>query len=163
MPNVFMISDTHFSHANILTFLEKDGSNTRVFSCVEEMDETMVDNWNRVVRPVDKVYHLGDVCFKNVHLDILGRLNGTKVLIKGNHDTLKPAQYLKYFKDIRAYHVMDKFVLSHIPLYPDSVNRWKGNIHGHVHRNTLPDPRYINVCVENIGYTPIAFDTIRKL
>lgn len=168
MPNTFLISDTHFSHANILNFKESDGSPCRDFSSVQEMDETMVDNWNRVVKPEDKVYHLGDVCFKNAHLEILSRLNGTKVLIKGNHDNLKPAQYLKYFKDIRSYWVLDKFVLSHIPLHTASVLRWKANIHGHLHNDVITynsgytvDSRYINVCVERINYTPVSFDSIR--
>lgn len=162
MTNIFLISDTHFTHHNILTFLNNDGTRVRDFASVEEMDETMVDNWNRIVRPTDKVYHLGDVTFHNRNLPILGRLNGTKILIKGNHDNLKASQYLQYFKDIRAYSILDKFVLSHIPVHPESIDRWAGNIHGHLHNNCLADPRYINVCVENINYTPIAFETILK-
>lgn len=160
----FLTSDSHFTHHNILKFLNDDGTHLRTFKSVEEMDETMIENWNRVVSPQDKVYHLGDVCFKNAVLDaILPRLNGTKILIKGNHDNLKPSQYLQHFKDIRASWVLDKFVLTHIPIHPYSLSRWKANIHGHTHLNTLEDDRYFNVCVENHNYTPADFEYIRSL
>jgi calcineurin-like phosphoesterase family protein len=88
-------------------------------------------------------------------------LNGTKILIKGNHDNLKLSQYAQMFKDVRATHTLDKFVLSHIPIHPDSLARWKANIHGHTHANNLDDPRYINVSVEQINYTPIDFEEIK--
>ena len=68
----------------------------------------------------------------------------------------------KYFKDIRGTHQLDKFILSHIPIHPESLSRWRGNIHGHVHDNTLQDDRYINVSVENINFTPIDFEEIRS-
>lgn len=158
---IFLISDTHFGHSNILTFLKKDGSKVREFSSVEEMNEVMIERWNNVVQPMDKVYHLGDVLFSNKWLDlIMPRLNGTKVLIKGNHDNLKPSQYLKYFKDIRAYHVLNKTVLSHIPIHPVSLERWKGNIHGHLHTGSLENNKYFNVSVERINYTPIEFEEV---
>jgi len=165
MANIFLISDTHFRHANILKFGRKNGERLRpYFDSIEEHDEWLISNWNSVVRPVDKVYHLGDVGFFNItQMDsIFSRLNGEKVLIKGNHDELKASQYLKCFKDIRAYHVLDRLVLSHIPIHPNSIERWKGNIHGHLHDENLKDSRYFNVSVENINYTPIAFEEIRK-
>lgn len=160
----FLISDTHFGHANILTFKNEDGTPIRSFSSLEEMNETMIDNWNSVVGKEDKVYHLGDVLFTKKWLDlILPRLNGTKVLIKGNHDTLKLSQYQQYFKDVRAVWVLDKLVLSHIPIHPESLSRWKANVHGHLHSNTLADPRYFNVSVERINYTPVDFEYIRSV
>jgi calcineurin-like phosphoesterase family protein len=175
MSNTFLISDTHFGYANILTFKDAEGNLLRPFSSVEEMDETMVHNWNKVVTPSDKVYHLGDVAMHKKYLPILARLNGTKVLIKGNHDQDKASVYLQYFKDIRASHQLDKYILTHIPIHPNSLSRWKANIHGHLHSNvvTLPessrcagvfaDPRYYCVSVERIGYTPIAFEDLKVL
>jgi calcineurin-like phosphoesterase family protein len=111
-----------------------------------------MENWNNVVKPEDKVYHLGDVGFKNFEYmkRVFDYLNGTKILIKGNHDNLKLSQYAQMFKDVRATHTLDKFVLSHIPIHPDSLARWKANIHGHTHANNLDDPRYINVSVEQL-------------
>jgi len=160
----FLISDTHFGHANILTFKNNDGSNLRPYSSLEEMNETLISNWNSVVSSEDKIYHLGDVLFTKKWLDlILPRLNGTKVLIKGNHDNLKLSQYQQYFKDVRAYHILDKFLLSHIPIHPESLSKWDANIHGHLHNNTLPDDKYLNVSVERINYTPVDFEYIRSL
>lgn len=165
MSNVFLISDTHFGHNNILTFERSDGTPLRHFTSSSEMDETMVNNWNRVVGPEDKVYHLGDVGFMSFERlrYIFSILNGTKVLIKGNHDNLKLSQYAKIFKDVRGTHLLDKFVLSHVPLHPSCLDRWGKNIHGHLHANTLDDPRYINVSVECVNYTPIALEEIKKL
>ena len=160
----FLISDTHFGHANILTFKNADGTPVRDFSSLEEMNETMVDRWNKVVSPEDKVYHLGDVLFTKKWLDaVMPRLNGTKVLIKGNHDNLKLSQYQQHFKDVRAVWVLDKLVLSHIPIHPESLSRWKANVHGHLHSNSLADSRYFNVSVEKINYTPVDFEYIRSI
>lgn len=164
MSKTFLISDTHFGHANILTFKKQNGDPLRSFHNIVEHDEHLIEQWNKTVSPNDKVYHLGDVGFKNfTNLSlILNRLNGTKVLIKGNHDNFKLSQYQQHFKDVRASHTLDKFVLTHIPIHPESVGRWKANIHGHLHDNSLNDSRYINISVEKINYTPIDFEFIRS-
>lgn len=166
--NIFLASDLHLSHSNIITFLDDEGNRIRPFDSIQEHDETIIHNWNSVVKHQDKVYVLGDVCFKNAHLELIGRLHGNKTLVKGNHDELKPSQYLNYFKDIRACSILDKFILTHIPIHPDSLSRCKANIHGHLHQNVVklpdgsPDPRYINVSMEQINFTPIPFETIRS-
>ena len=156
MSNVFLISDTHFGHANIIKYAD------RPFDTVEEMNEVMVENWNSVVKQGDKVYHLGDVTMNSKSLDILSRLNGRKVLIKGNHDIQKLKFYTPHFYDIRGSHELDNFVLTHIPVSDTQKLRYKGNIHGHTHEKNLEDPWYFNVSVEQINYTPIAFDEIIK-
>lgn len=160
----WLISDTHFGHHNILKFLREDGTVLRNFESIGEHDEQLIRNWNAVVGFEDKVYHLGDIGFTNFTKvkEIFDRLNGTKILIKGNHDNFKLSQYAQIFKDVRAYHVLDKFILSHIPVHPDSLSRWKANIHGHLHNRVLPDQRYFNVSVERIKYTPVNFETIRE-
>jgi calcineurin-like phosphoesterase family protein len=168
MSNTFFISDTHFGHVGVTCFLRNDGSKLRPWTNTEEMDEALVANWNKVVGPKDKVYHLGDVVINRKHLSTLHRLNGDKVLIKGNHDIFKLEDYTAYFRDIRAYHVMDKIICSHIPIHPDSKGRFKANIHGHLHYNLIrdkfgkPDPWYINVSVEQIDYTPVSIDVINE-
>lgn len=163
VKNRFYISDTHFGHANILTFEGVEGKPCRVFDSVEEMDETMVDNWNAVVGPQDTIYHLGDVAIKRKALHILERLNGRKILIKGNHDIFKLKDYLPHFKDIRSYVVRDKMIFSHIPICEFSMERFRVNVHGHTHTFNLPDPRYINICVEQINYTPLHHDQIVEM
>lgn len=168
MPTVFLTSDTHFGHLGVCKFLRDDGSKLRPWNTPQEMDEELVKRWNSVVKPTDKVYHLGDVAMDYKALPILLRLNGDKVLIKGNHDIYKLRYYTPYFRDIRAYHVLDKIAMSHIPVHPDCLERFKGNIHGHLHyREVLdskgkPDLRYFNVSVERINYTPISFEEIKE-
>ena len=95
MSTTWLISDTHFWHENILNFEQKDGTKLRIFNSVHDMNEVMVINWNAVVRPDDKIYHLGDVAMASFSRtkEIFDRLNGRKILIKGNHDNLKLSQY----------------------------------------------------------------------
>lgn len=169
MPAVFLVSDTHFGHGNTCTlFKRNDGSPLRPFASAEEMDEHMVQVWNDRVRPNDKIYHLGDVVIKRQSLRILERLNGDKVLIKGNHDIFKLSDYKKYFRDIRAYHVMNGMILSHVPIHPESLARFGTNIHGHLHANRIMlneqiDVRYQNVSVEQLSdYGPILFEDLQR-
>lgn len=181
MPSVFLISDTHFGHEKTCTvFKRADGSPLRPFASAEEMDEFMVAAWNNRVRPNDKVYHCGDVVINRKFLNILGRLNGDKVLIRGNHDIFKLEDYAPYFRDIRSYHVMNGLILSHIPVHPESIARFGCNIHGHLHANRVLkprgvnaatgeilysdeiDPNYFNVSVEQIDFAPILFEDALK-
>jgi calcineurin-like phosphoesterase family protein len=86
MVKTFFIADTHFNHTNIIKYC------SRPFSSIGEMNDILIQNWNACVSPPDVVYHLGDFGFGNV-APILKILNGTKILIIGNHDqsSLKPA------------------------------------------------------------------------
>jgi calcineurin-like phosphoesterase family protein len=168
MPNVFLTSDTHFGHVNICKFTNYDGSPVRPWDSVEEMDEEMVKRWNETVGPKDKVYHLGDVVINRKALATLDRLNGDKVLIKGNHDIFPLKDYVKYFRDIRAYHVMNGMILSHIPVHKESIARFGTNIHGHTHGNRVLDAAgnidsdYFCVCVEQTNFRPISFEDVMK-
>lgn len=79
---LFFTSDTHFGHARINELAN------RPFSSVAEADAAMVERWNATVAPDDVVYHLGDVALGKIaeSLLLVKRLNGTKILIRGNHD-----------------------------------------------------------------------------
>lgn len=170
MSNIFLISDQHYGHANCLNFFLKDEV-TKLrpgFSCVEEMDEFMVEQHNSVVTKSSKVYFLGDVAMSHKNLPILARLNGEKILIKGNHDKAKLSQYAPYFKDVRGSHQLDYFLLTHIPVHPMNLYRFPVNIHGHLHDGRVLkddgtiDHRYFCVCVEQINYTPISLEFIKS-
>lgn len=168
MPSVWLISDTHFGHEKTCTvFKREDGSPLRPFSSAEEMDEYMISAWNDRVRPKDKVYHLGDVVISRKYLSTLERLNGDKVLIRGNHDIFKLEDYTQYFRDIRGYHVMNGMILSHVPIHEQQLARFGCNIHGHLHAHRVmkdgkPDPRYHSVCVEQTDFAPILFEEVQK-
>lgn len=162
--NVFLVSDNHFTHPNFYTkFVEADGSKSRPWDSYQEADAIMIERWNSVVKPTDKVYHLGDfsIGLKKEHIAIAERLNGRKVLIRGNHDISSLKNYLPHFYDIRATHKLDDMILSHVPIHTQSIGRFGTNVHGHLHlkKILLPDstidPRYFSVCVEQIDYTPI--------
>jgi calcineurin-like phosphoesterase family protein len=94
IPFLVDASFTHWGHeAAVQTFKREDGSPLRDFESAEACDEFMVSQWNAVVRPNDKVYHLGDVIMPKNHRkleEIMPRLNGTKVLIKGLHSGFMP-------------------------------------------------------------------------
>jgi calcineurin-like phosphoesterase family protein len=165
---IFFAGDTHLGHTNILTFTKADGTPYRKFSSIEEHDEYIIKQWNSVVKPSSKVYHLGDVTFSHKYLYMLDRMNGEKILIKGNHDKLKLSQYLPYFKDIRGSHQFDGIIMTHIPIHPESLARWGVNIHGHLHHNIVmldgkPDKRYFNVSMECLDdYTPVSLEEVKK-
>jgi calcineurin-like phosphoesterase family protein len=74
-------------------FVRANGEKVRPYASAEEGDAVIMENWNKTVRKGDKVYVMGDVAFKPKDLKILGSLNGSKILIKGNHDDLPLAQY----------------------------------------------------------------------
>jgi calcineurin-like phosphoesterase family protein len=167
MPSVFLVSDTHFGHTGVCRFTRDDGSKLRPWDDPAEMDEHMVQAWNDRVRPTDKVYHLGDVVINRKSLNIMRRLNGDKILIRGNHDIFKDEDYRQHFRELRAYHVMNGMILSHIPIHEESLGRFGVNIHGHTHyRRVMKDGeidiRYHCVCVEQTDFAPILFEDVIK-
>ena len=176
MPSVFLVSDTHFGHAGVCRFTHPDDATVKLrpWDNADEMDEEMIRRWNDRVRPSDKVYHLGDVVINRKALKTLHRLNGDKVLIRGNHDIFPDVEYREYFRELRAYHVMNGMILSHIPIHPESLGRFGVNIHGHLHASRVKmepvgkygipviDPRYHCVCVEQTDFAPILFEDVIK-
>lgn len=155
MANIFVISDTHFGHANIIAHC------ARPFADVDEMDELMVSRWNDTVKPSDHVYHLGDVAMKRALLPIVKRLNGHKRLVFGNHDIFDAKDYLAAgFQKLCGMRVLDGVILTHVPIHPNSMGRFVGNVHGHVHNNQALAHPYVNVSVEVIDYTPVALERI---
>ena len=182
MPATFLVSDTHFGHAGVCRFTHPDDPEVKLrpWSDPDEMDEEMIRRWNDTVRSNDKVYHLGDVVINRKALKTLSRLNGDKVLIRGNHDIFRDAEYYEYFRELRAYHVLNGMILSHIPVHEASLGRFGTNIHGHLHATrvkrargvdartgevlygTEPDVRYHCVCVEQTDFAPILLEDVYK-
>lgn len=172
----WLYADPHFYHQGVCKFTRYDGTPLRPWDDAEEMSEHMIQEYNNIVHPDDRVYILGDVAMNRKALDrSLPRLIGHKVLVKGNHDIDKLSYYSQYFDDIRAYVVKKGFILSHIPIHPGSMGRWSVNIHGHLHSNQVgadfyddpenagePDPRYKCVSVEHTDYKPVLLDHVLK-
>lgn len=131
---IFYIADWHYNHANILAY------DNRPFKTVEEMNTALVERWNSVVTPTDTVYVLGDMFWggEAKAVSVLDSLNGKKVLIVGNHDRCKNAEFKKRFVQIASYmEIVDgarHVVLCHYPM-PCFKNHFHGwyHLYGHVH------------------------------
>lgn len=151
----FIISDTHFNHANIIKYCN------RPFKDVEEMNKTMIKNWNETVSGKDVVLHLGDVALGNKEeaKKILKQLNGRKILIKGNHDNWSDEFYKECgFEYVSRYPILwnNFYLLSHAPLQLSETTPYY-NYYGHVHNDDkyIESPTSKCVCVERIGYRPL--------
>ena len=132
--NYWFLADTHFHHKNIL----KDRSE---FSSIEEMNEKLVENYNKIVKPNDIVFHLGDVSFKINEVEpIIKRLNGQINLIIGNHDYENENKYknMNKFNWVKSYHKFkinnNKIILFHFPIASwDCIHHGSYHFHGHSH------------------------------
>ena len=155
--SLHFIADLHFGHKNAVDKWRTE------FSCIEEHDQTIVDNWNRQVHKQDTVFVLGDVVWNYEALDLLSTMNGKKKLLMGNHDEMKTAAYMKYFSHIYGcYQWNHHIILTHIPVHPMNMERFPYNIHGHTHGSIVEDdPRYVCVSCEQVNYTPISWDELQ--
>ena len=172
MSKTRVYSDPHFYHKNICKFTNYDGTKVRPWDNADEMTEQMIAWYNEMVSDEDRVYILGDVAFTANNMQrTVGRMKGRKVLVPGNHDPDKMRRYFELFDDVRGYVVKKGFVMSHMPIHPQSLSRWQLNIHGHLHNNTVmdmsgehllksEDKRYYCACVERTNFRPILLDKI---
>lgn len=167
MSKTWVIADPHFGHQGVCNFKQADGvTPLRPWDRAAEMDGALIENWNSLVDDQDRVYVLGDVAMTKKALWPLKVLKGRKVLVKGNHDIEKMSVYQQYFDDIRACVVKKGFIMTHIPIHPASLSRWKLNVHGHLHSNVVlqedgkPDPRYMCVSVEHTDFKPLDLQVI---
>jgi calcineurin-like phosphoesterase family protein len=149
MGRILYISDLHFSHTNMAL--------KRGFSSADEMNEHIIEKWNTKVLKKDTVWILGDITMeKSSSYPLLDRLNGYKKVVLGNHDQPQHIPtLLNYVNSVCGMvKVKDNIILSHCPIHESEIGRFFKNIHGHVHENSLPDNRYINVSCEVVDYTP---------
>lgn len=154
---IFVISDTHFNHGNIIKYCN------RPFKSVDEMNDTMVKNWNSVVRDQDIVYHLGDV-YMGSKPEFIRNLKGRKRLILGNHDNGKDQLLNNVFEKILMWRMFPEYglLLTHVPVHESSLSiKCPRNVHGHIHDKKSPAKQYTCVCVEQTNYTPIDIEKLR--
>lgn len=173
--NIWIVSDTHFLHANMLKFLNDDGVPFRgkYFEDQDQCDEIMIHNWNKVVKPQDHIWHLGDVFIgdKAKFDSLWGKLNGHKRLIVGNHDDIrflsgKDSRGNWFFERVELWKYMEDMILTHVPM--ELANSFEGkyrvtfNVHGHIHNNDSPTIRHYNACVEVNDWAPIHYEDLRQ-
>lgn len=160
----FVIADLHLGHDNACKFLRADGvTKLRPWDSADDMNTEIIERWNAKVAPKDKVYVLGDVVMSKRFLIHVALLNGDKILVKGNHDNFSLDAYTPLFSNILGSIEMGKVILTHVPVHPGCLTRWRGNIHGHTHAENVmlnghPDPRYLCVSVEQTNYEPILLE-----
>jgi calcineurin-like phosphoesterase family protein len=163
----------------MVQFLNADGTKVRPWNTTEEMDEALIERHNKLVKPNDRVIHLGDATINRKALPTIARLHGKKTLVMGNHDVFRLEEYAQYFEKLKGSIEMHDFILSHIPVHESQMHRWNGCIHGHLHSNRVMkhvgvaedgeseefmiDPRYLCVSMEHINYAPITFEDAKLL
>ena len=161
MPNTFLTSDSHFGEPqNRLDIMFRN------FSSPEQHNQVIIDNWNQVVKPEDKVYHVGDFAYDKSLLtkDFVSQLNGKITLIRGNHDTSPPALLKTLFYNVKDSILLTygkyKFFVNH---FPSRGKKEYWNICGHVHSNWKVQKNMINVSVDVWQYTPIEISALPKV
>lgn len=160
---IFVTSDTHFNHVNIINYCH------RPFSGVDEMNAAIEHNWNSIVDEQDTIIHLGDFAMadRKSSFPILERLKGNKILVKGNHDEKSIYQHPAWsevvdYKEIKLEGY--RFVLCHYPFIS-----WKGlqhgsiNVHGHCHGMLPRTKQQIDVGVDCFNFTPVELLEIPKI
>lgn len=163
MRNTWFISDTHFGHENIIYYAG------RPFECADDMDDTLIDNWNAVVKPQDLVYHLGDFAMNVSRAkEARAHLNGSIRLIAGNHDDIPKYASAGLFQRISESRnlgsVCDRLkgvYATHRPIVLGDTVRV--NVHGHIHHRPVDTSRHINLSVEAINYRPVHLDELVEM
>ncbi len=150
MSNIYIYGDLHIGHKGITKY--------RPFETQEDHDNTIFENYKKLIRKRDTVIFLGDIAFTDAALEKISLLPGKKILIQGNHDF----QFCKGDSK-RINEVFDKVLgvykrwgiwFTHIPIH-ESELRGSYNFHGHTHNSIVPDSRYLNLCVEQTNYKPL--------
>lgn len=161
----YFTADTHFGHKKVIEYCN------RPFSSVEEMNETLIANWNSRVGKNDVIYHLGDFAFLSPSgmRSIFDRLNGEKHLILGNHDQLKTMKLLKWdsIQSMREIRIGEqRIVLLHYAMKIwNKSHHGAWHLYGHSHNSLPDDPNSlsIDVGVDARGYAPISFTEIGEI
>lgn len=159
MSDIWFTSDTHFDHANVIKYCN------RPFRHVDEMNNTMIQNWNSVVKRDDTIYHLGDFAFSKDPGKFFHRLNGNKILILGNHDRqvtkhLPWGSYHSYYETkidgqfiVLCHYAFKVFNKHH-------HGAW--NFYGHSHNSLGGNSQQLDVGVDAWSFFPVNLEQIAE-
>jgi calcineurin-like phosphoesterase family protein len=165
----WVTSDLHFGHKNIMKFCPV--TRARFRDDVSYMNNEMVNEWNARVQTEDTVYILGDVAFMSGSDAgrMINRLNGTKILIEGNHDrkTLQDATFRSAFAEVHKYlditYNGHKIVMFHYPIAEwDQMHRGALHLYGHLHGGTsgLEKYRAFDVGMDSTGEICVSMEYV---
>ncbi|MER8571397.1 metallophosphoesterase [Mesorhizobium sp. M1409] len=165
--STFLTADTHFGHALML----REEACARPYSTTDDMDQCLIDNWNRAVHPRDTVWHLGDFAMgldERRVAQIFHALHGTKKLILGNHDVDKKGHVLPSLKRLpwadvahaaEITHDGQRIMLSHYAGYVwNAQHRGAYQAFGHSHGKALGLPGSVDVGVDAQAFKPISVE-----
>ena len=172
---LFFTADTHWGHRNIIKYCN------RPFSSIEEMGDTLIANWNRVVGKDDIIFHLGDFAMGGSAewSRLLQKLNGRIYLILGNHDMKAIGAGFSRLEGVAMQMIINfkgqRIYLNHYPFlcYGGAYrNTWQ--LYGHVHTCTANSgldaprlkmlmPMQYDVGVDNNNYTPVSYEQINRI
>ena len=161
MSTNYFIGDLHIGHRNIYKF--------RGFESNQVHDDFIMDNIKRTVSKRDILWLLGDCFFNpesiNFLRELLDNVTDNIKFVLGNHDTDKNQKVInelidqRLMQEVHGVYKKRFFWLTHVPMHPDEL-RGKVCIHGHTHNHIIDDDRYLNVCCEQVNYTPISQDEV---
>lgn len=173
MSNSYFTSDLHLGHSKIIQYCN------RPFADVSEMNETIIDNWNKKVGRNDNVYLIGDVSFlrPETTVSFLKRMKGRKYLVRGNHDKKMDESVINEFewvKDLAEIYIQDSeaekgrqmIVLCHYAMRVwNKAHHGAWHLHGHSHGTLPDDPNSlsIDVGVDNHNFAPISYQEIKEI
>lgn len=146
---IFVISDLHFGHKKLLRLERSE------FETIEEHDQTLIDNINKMVKPTDLLYVLGDVG----NIEKCRLLNGRKIMIMGNHDARPKREYKMVFSEVyeTPIFIKENIVFSH---YPIPVTAGTLNVHGHLHGSRMASENYMNLSAHLVNMKPVNINVI---
>jgi calcineurin-like phosphoesterase family protein len=175
MGNILFTSDTHWSHKRVIEY------SNRPFSSAEEMDETLIKNWNRMVRPNDTIYHLGDFAFMKIDklIPLMNRLNGNLHIILGNHDKEIIRNKKMIFDSVEGIRSIVNYLeikhnnihinLFHYPLLQfNKCHYGSWALHGHCHGSVIAPGKQVDVGVDSAlitgkaEYRPFSIEEIEQ-
>lgn len=160
--SAYTIADLHLGHIGAATI--------RGLTTVHEHDEMVVDAINSVVNPKDSLYLLGDIVVTDEGLIGLSKINCCNLyLVPGNHcGERAPIRHAMFNRVMGAYvrrlpGTRHQAVFTHMPIHPQCLDRWQFNVHGHLHSETITDPRFLCVSCEQLNYKPISMVEIGQI
>jgi calcineurin-like phosphoesterase family protein len=164
--NYFFTADTHFGHDNIRKYCH------RPFNTVEEMNNTIIQNWNSRVTKNDIVFHLGDFAFGNSNEEFdkyFNQLNGKIIFIKGNHDDLARKNKRKFQLYLTGYYEIkieeQTIILCHYAMRVWNKSHFGSwHLYGHTH-GTLSekiDSLSFDVGIDTNNFYPYSFYDIKN-
>jgi calcineurin-like phosphoesterase family protein len=165
MSKIWFTSDLHLFHKNIITYCKRPFSNT------EEMNLKIINNWNYKVAEDDVVYIIGDIAFKGKTIvkEILNKLNGTKILIRGNHDRKDNIPDDCFLEVVKRKQIVGEgydFILVHDPAEASAnhTNNQKylcGHLHSEPERRIYKN--WVDIGVDGNNFYPISLDEVIKI